>query len=81
MTYYAGEYNLTRDITSYDYTLIDNLPNMFLWNKKTIYKKKFDPSTVNNDMTKAQVALREASPFSSLSFQVGIRFSLGKKSE
>ena len=81
MTYYAGEYNLTRDITSYDYTLIDNLPNMFLWNKKTIYKKEFDPSSVNNDMSKPQVALREAQPFSSLSFQVGIRFSLWKKSE
>jgi hypothetical protein len=81
MTYYPGEYNLTQDISSNGFTVTDNLPNMYLSQKRTIYKKEFDPSSVNNDFAKASVDLRKAMPFSSLSLQVGIRFSLWKKSE
>jgi opacity protein-like surface antigen len=80
MTYYPGEYNVTRDISSNGYNLTDNLPNMPLGQKQTIYKKKYDPNTPY-DSAKPSIALREAKPFSSLSLQVGIRFSLWKKVE
>jgi hypothetical protein len=79
MSYYAGEYNLTQDKNLL--TGFDNLPNMTVSQKRTIYKNKFDPGAVNNDNTKPQVALKEATPFSSLSLQVGIRIPLWKKSE
>jgi opacity protein-like surface antigen len=79
MTYYAGEYNLTEDknlLTGFNY-----LPNMSLSQKQTVYEKKFDPTKVNIDPAKPRTALRESTPFSSLSFQVGIRFALWKKAE
>lgn len=81
MTYYAGEYNLTQDISSNGFNVTDNLPNISVSQKRTIYKKEFDPNAVNTDSGKPQIALREATPFSSISLQVGIRFSLWKKSE
>jgi hypothetical protein len=79
MTYYVGEYNLTQDKNLV--TGFNNLTNMTLSQKQTIYKKKFDPNASNIDTSKPQVALRQATPFSSLSLQVGIRFTLWKKSE
>jgi len=81
MTYYPGEYNLTKYVHSDGFTTTDNLPNMSLSQIKTLYKRKYDPSTVNIDSNQPQVALREATPFSSLSLQVGIRFTLWKKSQ
>lgn len=82
MTYYPGEYNLTKDLTKNELNIyFDNLANTYLINKKTIYKKTFDPSTINSDLSKPEVALREAHPFSSLSLQVGIRYQLFKKKD
>jgi hypothetical protein len=81
MAYYAGEWNLTQDIRSNGYSTTDNLPNMYQYYKQTIYEKQFDPNAVNNDFSKAQIALPEATPFSAVSIQVGVRFSLWKKSE
>lgn len=81
MTYYPGEYNLTKDVRGDGFTVTDNLPLLYLSQKQTLYKKKFDPSAVNNDFAQAQVKLREATPFSSVSLQVGIRYNLWKKSE
>jgi hypothetical protein len=82
MTYYPGEYNLIQDISSNGYNTTDNLPNIPLSQKKTIYKKEFDPNANNiNNGDKPYLSLPEATPFSSISLQVGIRFSLWKKSE
>jgi hypothetical protein len=82
MTYYPGEYNLVQNISN-DYVNppYDNLPNMYVWNKKTVYDKKFDPTTVNNDMAQPRTALPESFPFSAISVQVGIRFAIWNKSE
>ena len=80
MTYYAGEYNLTKEISSNGTTVYDNLPNLYLSQKQTIYKKEYDP-TVAYDPAKPSVALRDGKPFSSVSLQVGIRFALWKKAE
>jgi hypothetical protein len=82
MTYYPGEYNLTQSISN-DYVNppYDNLPNMYVWNKKTVYEKEFDPTKVNNDMSQPRTALPESFPFSSISVQVGVRFALWNKSE
>jgi len=81
MTYYAGEYNITKSIYSSGSNVTDDLINMPLSQKQTIYKKKFDPSKVNIDSTKPHIASRESSPFSSLAFQAGIRFTLWKMAE
>jgi hypothetical protein len=77
MTYYAGEYNLLQS----SYNNIDNLAGMSVSQKQTVYKKKFDPTKVNNDFTKPNTAVRQSTPFSSLSFQAGIRIPLWKKAE
>jgi hypothetical protein len=82
MTYYAGEYNLTKSIST-DFNGVPNndLPNMSLSQKQIIFKKKFDPSTVNSDFNQPHIALRESIPFSSVSLQAGLRFVLWKKAE
>jgi hypothetical protein len=85
MAYYPGEYNITQNIrgtgnSKVDY-IYDNLPNMTVSQKSTVYEKQFDPSKANTDPSKPTTALRESFPFSSLSLQVGIRFSIGTKSE
>jgi hypothetical protein len=90
MTYYPGEYNVTKDVSGNGFTVTDNLPNMSKYLKQTIYEKKFDPSSVNTidqygyynqiiDINKPTVSLRKAMPFSSLSLQIGIRYNLWKK--
>lgn len=82
MTYYPGESNMVQSISN-DYVNppVDNLPNMYVWNKKTVYEKKFDPTTVNNDMSQPRTLLPESFPFSAISVQVGIRFAIWNKSE
>jgi hypothetical protein len=75
MTYYAGNYTLTKST----YNGNDNLPNMSVSQIETVYKRKFDPSAVNNDSSKPTTALKEATPFSSLSVQAGIKYTLWKK--
>ena len=81
MTYYAGEFDVTKNISSNGSTVTDNLPTMSLSQKQIIYKKEYDPTKVNIDATKPTIALRQSTPFSSLSLQIGIRFSLWKLAE
>jgi hypothetical protein len=81
MTYYAGARTLTKYQRSNDgITYTDYLPNVSVSQKQTIYKNSFDPG-IYNDGTKPNVALKEGTPFSSISLQVGIRFLLWKKKE
>ena len=81
MTYYAGESNLTKYQRSNDgITYTDYLSNLNLSQKQTVYKNSYDPG-VFNDGTKPTIALKEATPFSSISVNVGIRFLLWKKKE
>jgi hypothetical protein len=74
MSYYAGEYNLTKSV----YNSFNRLPGTALIDKQTIYKKTFDPNAVNNVSTQPRVALRQATPFSAISLQVGIRYAIFK---
>jgi hypothetical protein len=77
MTYYPGEYNVTEYLRSYGGPVVsDLLPNMYMSQKQTIFKRKFDPTTVNTDFAKARVDFPQSMPLSSLSLQVGLRFSL-----
>jgi hypothetical protein len=82
MTYYPGENNLVKSISN-DYVNppVDNLPNMYVWNKQTVYDKKFDPTTVNNEMSQPRTAVPVSMPFSAISVQVGVRFAIWNKSE
>lgn len=77
MTYYAGQYELTQNISNGT----DNLANMPISQKIIVFKKKFDLAKVNNDPSKPSTSLRESTPFSSISLQVGIRFALWKMAE
>jgi hypothetical protein len=85
MTYYPGEYNVTKSIRGSGNSKVDiiadNMPNMTVSQKSIVYEKQYDPSKANADQTKPTTALRESKPFSSLSFQVGVRFDLWKKAE
>lgn len=81
MTYYAGKSTMTKYLYSNDgVTYTNNLPNMLVSQKETVYKNSFDPG-VTNDGTKPSVALKESTPFSSISLQAGIRFLLWKKKD
>jgi hypothetical protein len=85
MAYYPGEYNTTQYLRGTGNTKVDNiydnLPTMTVSQKSTVYEKQYDPTKVNTDPNKPTTALRESFPFSSLSLQVGVRFSIGTKSE
>jgi hypothetical protein len=85
MAYYPGEYNITQNLQgtgNYKVdNIYDNLPNMTVSQKSTVFEKQFDPTKVNTDPNKPTTASRESFPFSSLSLQAGIRFSIGAKSE
>lgn len=77
MTYFAGEYNLTKyNRNGYDY-----LEGMSLSQTQTIYKRKYTYSNSNYDPAKPTVSLRESTPFSSLTLQIGVRFYLWTKPE
>lgn len=76
LTYYAREGNMTKSL----YDGNNNLDQLTLWQKQTLYRKKFDPGIPYNPDI-AQTAPREASPFSSLSVQAGIRFMIWHESE
>jgi len=81
MTYYAKEGNLTKYLTSNDGIIWkDYLPNTMVSQRQYVYKNSFDPS-INNDGTKPTVALKESTPFSSISLQFGIKYMLGKKKD
>jgi hypothetical protein len=82
ITYFPGEYNLIK----YTYSdginpPVDNLPNTLMIDKKTIYKKTFDPTTVNVDNTQPRTETPESFAFSSISLQVGLRFTFWNKKE
>jgi hypothetical protein len=76
LTYYAKEGNLINST----HNGTDNLSQLSVRQKQIIYEKQFDPNT-SYDATKPMVSLKEATPLSSLSLQVGIRFALWKKAE
>jgi hypothetical protein len=79
MTYYAKEGKMTKYLTSNDgITYKDYLPNTILSQRQIVYKNSFDPS-LSNDGTKPTVALKESTPFSSISLHVGLRFRLWDK--
>ncbi|MEO7990725.1 MAG: hypothetical protein ABI663_14350 [Chryseolinea sp.] len=71
MTYYAEEYELTEDNNNG----YDNLQNYTVAQKQITFKKEIDETQVQ-DPTKPSEELREAKAFSSISLQVGIRYSL-----
>lgn len=71
MTYYAMEGEMIKNINNG----MDNLPQMSVAQKQITYMKKYDPQTPY-DATKPQLAARVASPFSSFSAQVGIKFTI-----
>jgi hypothetical protein len=76
MTYYAKEGEMTKNI----YNGVDNLPGMSVAQKQIVYKKKYDPQTpYNADVP--MVAARVASPFSSFSAQVGLKFTIWEVTE
>jgi len=77
ITYYAKERNVTKSINTYG----DMLPNMAQSQKQTLYKKKFDPYTANNDYNQPTIARREGTPFSSIALQIGIKYNLWTKPE
>jgi len=81
MTYYAKEGNLTKDVTSNDgITWKDYLPSTVLSQRQIVFKNSFDPN-VYNDGSKPTVALKESTPFSSISLQIGIKYMFGKKKD
>jgi hypothetical protein len=71
MTYYAKEGEMTKNI----YNGTDYLTGMSIAQKQIVYKKKYDPQAPYN-ADAPQVAARVASPFSSISAQVGLKFTI-----
>lgn len=76
MSYYPGEYNLVMDKDLQ--TGYDNMGSRTAAQKRTVFKRQFDPG-VNNDETKPHTALRESAPLSSISLQAGLRIALWNK--
>jgi hypothetical protein len=76
MTYYAKEGEMTQNIQD-GTDVLNQLP---IAQKQIVFKKKYDPNQPY-DNSKPTVAGREASPLSSISAQVGIRFLLWRKAE
>jgi len=74
MTWYAKQSELTKDIHNGQ----DDLPNMTVSQKQTDYVKTLDPYAAY-DATKPSRQLREGTPLSSVSANVGIRFTLFQK--
>lgn len=72
MTYYPGEYNLTKYVRNDN----DQLENVAMYNKKTIFKKEVkNESEPSGDEPREE--LRQGLPFSSISLQLGVKFTLG----
>jgi hypothetical protein len=71
MTYYPAESELTEDISNGT----DLLPSLTTSQKKVEYKKTID-NQAQQDPDKPSQALREGTPFSSLSLQIGVRYLL-----
>jgi len=72
MTYYPGEMELTKDVYNGD----DMLDDMDVRQKKVVFKKKVE-SGGPSDPNEPFEALREPHPFSSVSLQLGVKFTLG----
>jgi hypothetical protein len=71
MTYYPGEWERTEDILNGT----DNLPSLTTSQKKVEFKKSID-NEAQQDPDKPTQVLREGTPFSSLSLQIGVRYLL-----
>jgi len=76
MTYYAKEANMTEYLSNG----MDIMDQLSVWDKQIVYKKKIDPAR-QYDPDKPQIRLVEATPFSYISAQAGIRFTVWKISE
>ncbi len=74
MTFYAKEYNLTES----SYNGVNNIDQYSVSQKKTEFVKEVD-NTTQQDPTKPTQELRQGTPFSSLSLQVGVVYSIGGK--
>ncbi|MBL7872550.1 MAG: outer membrane beta-barrel protein [Cyclobacteriaceae bacterium] len=71
MSFYAKE----RELTVITYNGVDAMPNQQPYQKLTEFKKKLDPNAAF-DANKPWQALQEASAYSALTFNVGIRYLL-----
>jgi hypothetical protein len=76
MTWYAKQSDLTKFMNNGQ----DALASLTVSQKQTNYAKSYDPSTLY-DPTKPYVQLREASPFSAISINVGIRYTMFQKKD
>ena len=76
MTYYAKDGEMTKYIQDGS----DILGQLSVVQKQTVFKKKYDPN-VTYDPSQPLITGRQASPMSSVSVQVGIRFLLWRKAE
>jgi hypothetical protein len=76
MTYYAKDGEMTKNIQDG----IDVLDQLSVSQKQIVFKKKYDPNLAY-DPSQPLTSGRQASPMSSVSLQVGIRFLLWRKAE
>lgn len=74
MTYYPKEYVLTSLVSNGEKQDLDDFDE---YDKKTIFKEKIDV-VEDPDQDEPREALQESMPFSSISFQVGIVYFLGR---
>jgi hypothetical protein len=76
MTYYPAK----GEMTKYDGNGNDMLPNMSVYQKQISFEKSYDPQA-SYDPNQPRVQAIRSYPFSSASVQVGVRFTIWKKSE
>jgi hypothetical protein len=76
LTWYAQQSELTK----YMNNGTDALPNMSVSQIQTKYEKSYDP-TAQQDPTQPSVQLRQATPFSAITANVGLRFTLFQKKD
>ena len=76
MTYYAKDGEMTKNIQDG----IDVLDQLSVVQKQIVFKKTYDPN-ITYDPSQPLITGRQASPMSSVSLQVGIRFLLWRKAE
>ncbi len=76
LTWYPAQSDLTKYINSGQ----DVLANQSVSQKQTNYDKSYDP-TASQDPTKPSTQLRESMPFSAISANVGIRFTMFQKKD
>jgi len=76
LTYYPSE----GEMTKYDSNGSDLLPSLYVVDKQINFEKTFDPSTPY-DQSKPKVEPLKSFPFSTVSVQLGIRFTIWNKAD